>query len=722
MVAAFLACLLGVLSTPAPPAAATPLAAPLSTPAPPAAATPLAAPLAEEPVDTLVAELTSLTPSALEVGEDVRLEGRVVNGDDHAWRDANVYLVVSPSPLTTRAELAATADSPAESYFGDRVTQIGRFDTLGALAPGESAPFRITVPFRLLGISEAPGVYTIGVHVLATDVDGTRPTAARARTFVPLVPGNDPARVRLAMVWPLHSPVLRRGDGTYARAARLVRSTGMGGRLRRVVDLAGSAGSTPVAVVPDPALLDATEDIGTGRFGPDGGVVQRVPAGGEPEAAAAADVRRDPEGIASAGSWFTDAVELADDTGWSTAYGVPSANTLATTPYPTLAESVDAATLATGRRLLGQQLRVLRLPAGGTVDADALAGLRQPDGLGSAALWPRMLPDWGLLDGSAVQVPTEFGALPVVVADPALAAGGPAPGDQRSALQVLQRLLAETALISAEAEAAGRRAVSATFVAPTHWDPGADWPAADFFNGLDVGWLDPVGLDELLDEARPYDGRTGMNPSVEPVADELLPDALTSAAARLHRRAELLGQLVNGGTSLADWYDAGVALGVSAAGVRDLTVRQRVTERAAMSLQRTLRGVGLTGPEFVTLSSSRGRFPLTVSNQLDRSVTVSVSVETVPAAAASTRFDTGSRLTIDSGDQDTVTVETRVGDVGVTSAEAYVVTQSGRRVGVPLSFSMRTSVVGTVIWAIMGAASALLVFAVARRLWRRSRG
>ncbi|MDQ3663272.1 MAG: DUF6049 family protein, partial [Actinomycetota bacterium] len=368
-------------------------------------------------------------------------------------------------------------------------------------------------------------------------------------------------------------------------------------------------------------------------------------------------------------------------------------------------------------------LRVLRLPAGGTVDPEALAGMRQPDGLGSAALWPRMLPDWGPLDGSAVQVPTEFGTLPVVVADPALAAGGPAPGDQLSALQVLQRLLAETALISADAEAAGRRVVSATFVAPTHWDPGADWPAADFFTGLDVGWLDPVGLDELLDEARPYDGRTGVNPSVEPVADELLPDALTSAAARLHRRAELLGQLVDGGTSLADWYDAGVALGVSAAGVRDLTVRQRVTERAAMSLQRTMRGVSLSGPEFVTLSSSRGRFPLTVSNQLDRSVTVSVSVQTVPGdLGSSTRFDSGSRLTIQSGDQDTVTVETRVGDVGVTSAEAYVVTQSGRRVGVPLSFSMRTSVVGTVIWAIMGAASALLVFAVARRLWRRSRG
>ena len=679
--------------------------------------------MAVEPADALVAELTSLTPSALEVGEDVELEGRVINGDDHAWRDAQAYLVISPTPLTTRAELMASADSPAELYFGERVTEIGRFDELGDLAAGETATFRITVPYRLLGISGASGVYTVGVQVLATDVDGTRPTAARARTFMPLVPGNDPARVRLAMIWPLQSAVLRRGDGTYARSARLVRSTSTGGRLHRVVDLAETAGSTPLTVVPDPAVLDATEDIGTGQFGPDGGVVQRVPVGGEPAAATAADGQRDPERSASAATWFTDAVELADDTGWSTAYGVPSANTLAATPYPVLAESVDAATLATGRRLLGQQLRVLRLPSGGTVDVDALAGLRQPDGLGSAALWPRMLPDWGPLDGSAVQVPTEFGTLPVVVADPALAAGGPAPGDQQSALQVLQRLLAETALISADAEAAGRRAVSATFVAPSHWDPGADWPATDIFTGLDVSWLDPVGLDELLDEARPYDDRIGVESPAEPVPDELLPDALTSAAARLHRRAELLGQLVGGDTSLGDWYDAGVALGVSAAGTRDLAVRQRVTERAATSVQRTLRGVALSGPEFVTLSSSRGRFPLTVSNQLDWSVTVSVSVETVPGnVASSTRFESGTRLTIQSGDQDTVTVETRVGEVGVTSAEAYVVTQTGRRVGVPLTFSMRTSVVGTVIWVIMGAASALLVFAVARRLWRRSRG
>ncbi len=725
--ASSLAVLLAVLSSLLPPASAAAVAA--TAPVTERAGTPTAE---EDLQPGLSASLTSLTPSTLRPGDPVEMNGRVVNTDTEEWQNVNVYLVISPSPLTTRDEVGATADSAPESYFGDRVTEFGRFDILGDLSPGEFAPFRVKVPWDLLPISGDDGVYTVGVHILATDVDGARVTAARARTFTPLAEAEDRAKVRLGLVWPISSPVLRRGDGTYARQAKLVRSMEPGGRLRRIVDLGQTAGEVPLTVVPDPAVLDAAQDIGSGDLGPPGGLVERVGAGpdgaapeqntgnGSEEESAGAGTGAS-SGVTAVQSWFDDALGLATaGTPWTTAYGEPSTTTLATSPFTGLSNSVDAATRGAQRRLFDRLARVLTLPVGGVVDPETLADLRWADGVGAAALAPRMLPGWDRLDGVGQQVATELGPLDVLVVDPALAGGGPTPGDPLSALQVRQRLLAETALLSAEGAAAGRRSVSAAFVAPPRWDPGADWPSTGFFSGLTVPWLRPVPVDDLLAQPRSYDGPTGA-PGTDEV-DEVLPEELTTAAAQLHRRARLLVQLVDGSLALRRWYDAGVALGVSRSADDDLLLRQQLTERAAASVRHILRGVTLTGPEFVTLSSTRGPFPLTITNELDRAVTVSVAVETAAGEEqARTRFETGSQLTIGPGQRETVTVDTRVGEVGVTTAEAYVVTESGRRVGTPLVFSLRTSVVGRVIWAIMGVACAVLVFAIGRRIWRRGR-
>lgn len=673
-------------------------------PAAPATATPAM----RDASDGLTAELTSLTPSTLRPGRPVQLAGRVSNDDDHAWRDVNTHLVISANPVTSRTELGAVAASSPESYVGDRVTDFGTFDRLGSLAPGESAPFRVEVPWRSLeDVSGAPGVYTVGVQVLAFDTDGSRPIAARARTFVPLTDPDSTVPVRAAMVWPLGGPVLRKADGTYARAARTAATMAADGRLGRVVDLGRSAGSVPLTVVPDPALLDAAKDLGTGSFGPPGG-------GGETTA-----------GDPAVADWLASAQELAaDSTAWSTAYGEPwpHAGTAPELPDRLLA-AVAAATRGGQRRLLGGPARLLQLPRGGVVSADVVPALGGEDGEQVTVLAPRMLPGWQPLDGTVQQVRTDSGTLDVAVADPVLAAGGPPPGDPESALQVRQRLLAETALLSTEAAGAGRSSVTATFVAPHAWDPGPYWASTGFFTGLDVEWLSPVHLDDLLASPRSWTGPVGPpTPGPADVLDRALLDSLVEAAALLDRRVRLLVQLVGARPGLRHWYDAGVALAISEAGRRDGTRREQLTTSAAAAVRRELREVSLSGPEFVTLSSSRGRFPLTVDNDLDRSVTVSVILvgddgEQLP----DTRFDTGSTLTIGPGQRDTVTVETRVRETGVTTAKAYLVTSEGRRFGVPLTFTVRTTVVGAVIWGVMGVACAVLVFAIGRRLVRRVR-
>jgi hypothetical protein len=551
-------------------------------------------------------------------------------------------------------------------------------------------------------------VYAGGIQVLATDVDGSRDTVARARTFLPLVGPEEIARVRLAMVWPLTGPVLRRPDGTYANARRLIRAMSPEGRLQRVVQLGAAAGNTPLTVVPDLAVLDAAADIGTGSFGPVDGIVRRGDG-----------VPGTPDPVPEVQAWLDEARELAGQgEAWSTWYGEPDPDLLGSIEPSVLARVTRFATVSAQARLLGPGAQPLALPDEGTVGPAGLASLSSADPNPTVVLAPEMVPDWALVDGTRQQLPSEQGPVRAVIADPALAAGGPDPGQRRTALQMRQRLLAETALLSLEAAAAGRRRVSATFVAPPTWNPGADWPSSGFFTGLAVPWLEPVSLGELPRDPKVYDGRVR---EVAPVPDL---EALATARA-VHRRSLLVVQLVGGGSEMNRWYQAAAVLALSEASAVDGTARSALTRRVAGRLGRVLGGVRLVGPGFVTLSGSEGSFPLTVANRLDRPVRVGVRVSSVgDGLGGVSRFQTGPQQTIGPDENATVAVDSQLGRTGVTPAEAVVVTEAGRRVGAPVELRLRTSVVGNVIWGIIAVACAALVLSIVRRVVtsRRSRG
>jgi hypothetical protein len=78
-------------------------------------------------------------------------------------------------------------------------------------------------------------------------------------------------------------------------------------------------------------------------------------------------------------------------------------------------------------------------------------------------------------------------------------------------------------------------------------------------------------------------------------------------------------------------------------------------------------------------------------------------------------------VTVGPGERQTVIVDARVGGNRVTSARAYLVAPGGERFGQKLSFSVRTSVVGVVIWVVVGVAALLLLVAIVRRIVLRVR-
>jgi hypothetical protein len=87
-------------------------------------------------------------------------------------------------------------------------------------------------------------------------------------------------------------------------------------------------------------------------------------------------------------------------------------------------------------------------------------------------------------------------------------------------------------------------------------------------------------------------------------------------------------------------------------------------------------------------------------------------------------IDTPNTITLPAKQRTTVRLSAASSGIGVREVTLVPITKKGDEVGTPISFSVRSSQVGILIWAIMAAGMALLVVMIIRRWVRRglSRG
>ncbi len=653
----------------------------------------------------LVVTMDSITPGYLTPGEPINVRGSITNLDDHVWRDLQVYLVMSPSPMTTKEQLVAALDSPATAYSGNRVADPGLYLQLGSLRPGGSASYDLDVPFGRLGLlSRTPGVHSIGVHVIATDENGVRNSSeatGRARSFIPLMPRSVDNPVDLSLLWPFEAHVPRAGDGTYVDAGGLTAQVASGGYLRRMLDMALAAGEVPVTVVADPAVLDALVRITDGstclsRDRPD------VAASATPQDQASSE--ESPQQRV-AREFLRDFLSLARTQSlWTQGYGRPDLTALATRQRSGLRHAVDAATAST---LAGLDLSARRiyLPTE-LVDAEALSRTEAV-----TVLTADQLSGWQLDDGPVVSLPTTGQPFDVIVSDRTLTDGGPAPEPVDTALQVRQRLLSESALLSLGASANADAGM--VFIASSSWDPGPTWPSAGFFAAFDAPWIQPTQLDTQVAQP-PSNARVSRTAAQ---VDALSP-VLLDTGADIARRARVLSAVTGGDAALGTCYEEAAALAVSEYWRSDPATGQALANQALQDVTGQLAGITVEGPDFVTLSSTSGRFPITITNGLEEPVSVGVRIT---ADDGSMSFDDIGPVDLRRGESTTFTVRTKAADVGVIGVSARLTTPTGRPFGPAAKFTLRTSVVGVVVWIALGTAAGLVVLAVARSVRRRGR-
>ena len=672
----------------------------------------------------LLINLSNVNPGYIPARGDVEVVGTVTNRDSVAWTGISLYpILADDGPMTTAAELADAAVTPATDDVGDRIIEVSA--AIDNLAPGETKTFRFTVSRAIFDTELAqsggrvPGVYWFGVHAIGESETTPRDlfTDGRARTFLPLLPTKVRKPLKTAVIVPLRRGVRYEEDGRLAEVEDWDRTLGTDGRMREMVRFGATAGTRPVTWLLDPALPDA---------------VRRLASGNPPRSLTPAP--EEPPGTPGPSTEPSDSGEddLDDD------LQQPEATAAA-------ASNADA-WLIDLRRALGTN-EVLGLPYG---DLDIAAAAQNDPGLYESArgMASSVLAEWqvapkpvvgspsGYLDASGISLAVDDPAKPaivltdrmwednppgvanldgrsVIVTSAAAASGGPSPGIRLQGVALRQRILSEAALRVIKP---GRRA-PLVVVLPTNLDAAS---ASAFWSGFDADWLDLT----TVSDATARNGRTITTSELNypPHQEKLeIKDDTFDAIDQLLTQGRTMQTLLSSNESLtSELTRQALASASYASRIAQLATRADVNSSVSW-LDRKLAKVTISAPRGVTLSGANGGFVATVSNDLDQPVTVGIAftsdgditIEPVKP------FELPPRSTT------TVPLTARATATQVNNVTLLLTNSDGSLLGSEDDLKIRSAQVSNVIWIIMGIGVVLLFGTIALRLIRqglRTRG
>lgn len=666
--------------------------------------------------DPISVTIDHLTPSTLRPNPTkgtVQVTGTITNADDDTWLDLNVHAFIGDRPLTTETELTeASLSDPAESSGIHRITQYGDFETIPALAPGQSTTYSLTIPRADLQASDdgppitAPGAYWFGIQVLGTNTVGRDDVAdGRARTFLPLVDtsAHPKASERAALVVPLRQRVLRQPDGRLAATDNWLKRLSPEGRLTRLLDFASDH---PVSWLVDPAVIDAVQQLADGNpqrsIDPTDGSNTSGQTSASPSAArraAADDATTELTDLAKA--WLARLVqELKRSDVYDLPYGdLDLAASARYDPglYPLARQRSTAALAAYG---------IHATPIDAPVD-----GYLQTGALSSGDPSTRLLLSDQAISGPVPAVASIDGRS-VVTTSSLVAGGGPPPGDGLGLVAVRQELLAQSALRLGTGD-------PVVAVMPADWSPGDN--GTEFFDGLARKWLHTGGLADAvgpsitqgLEEVAPSRLRY---PDAESRAE--LSDATFSAVNALRTSGRILQNVLPHNDAVANTVldDALTTASYTARG--EANQGGAAADRSREAIDGMLRDITVDAPPAVTLSSDRGRFNATVVNGLDQDIALKV----VTVADNGVTLSAPHNLEVPAHGRSPVLLNAKATSNGVHTVTLRLTDPQGTPLGSEASFPIRTAQVSRIIWLFIVCGVGLLFFAILARLVRRLRG
>ncbi|MGN6162493.1 MAG: hypothetical protein ACTHOG_12430 [Marmoricola sp.] len=682
-----------------------------------------AAPAQSVRPDTSSITIDNVAPATIPAKGTLVIGGVLHNGSSTTWHHVSVTPQTSTYPRTTAAEIAAAAAlDPNLVLLGN--TMVAQSVPVKDLAPGATARFSIRIPRTAMNITGTPGAYWLGVIPRS---DESHPASLTARAFLPLLPTvNKKASVHVALVVPLRDSPVRTTTGALADANGFTRDLSPVGRLGRIATFAQSAAGRPLTWLVDPALLDTADQVahGTSPY-PVGVAGSTLPvptplptstaspsatSSGTPTPSASPTPSGSPTATPTKGpSAAVVAARLAAGSWLQTVTAALQSSPTYALPY---ADPAIAPLVATGHADLvtaAQTLSLQSMTDRTLISRPAVAPVR---GSLTQSEWATLGADESAFVGPATPTSrsvTSNGRTLIIAS--AASAGGPGPSTPTSAFNIRQRILAEASVSIGQPTT-----TELTIVLPATWDPGSATSIADFFPLLTRPWLSFTGLPTITEGNVSLD-RSAPRASTKQRANIRAAIALRAAATQL---ANLLATPTATSDALTRRLDA-TALSTVSYSSADAPIRYRLNAaRTVEALARLQATVRVEGTHFVTLSGSSGVITVALHNGLNQPIRVGLR-QTNRDPDTTVAVDPIAPITLDPDERSTLRVHLTARRVSVQEVTLTAVDAHGAPVGTALTFTLRSSPVGAVVWAITIAIVLVLVLVVIRRLRRRLR-
>ena len=614
----------------------------------------------------------------------------------------------------SRSELQQLARTPPAD---GSIVEVDDEDVPDELAPGDVAPLDLDIPAEDLGrrLGSANGVHPIRIEVRARVGSGSRVRVGTADTFLPWWPQPTEA-TRVAWVWPLTAGDRRGGDGRFI-SDRLAEELDTDGRLDTLLRVAARAADrVPLTWAIDPALVEAAADMADGYSVRRG---RRTSEGGI--------------GADGAARWLDGARAALSDRRSRTLplpYGDPDVAALTRAGLrDMIGSAIDA-----GQRLLAANrftntVPDLSWPPDGAVDVPTV-GVLTATGVRTLLVSDASLQaaeeDASNATPSAATTVEGAAATPVTVlaADGELSrmvgSGPAADGAAEGTRLALQRFVAETAFFTLERPSQSRDLVVAP---PRTWNPSRAFARGLLDLTAAVPWVRPDVLTNVATRPRDDVDRFLTYPAAAR-ARELPGAVLTAARVQRDRVEQFRSILVPTRDERPDPLPERLELAL----LRAASARFRDEPDGARALVTEVRDlltdrfgkVSVAQGGLITMGGDTARLPITLVNDLDRTVRVQVRIETrnrlsLPEGAVREEVVAPGRRQLQVAARALVP-----GDFVV--AVSLAAPDGTPLPGQPTTLRVRSSAYGRVALAItIGAFVLLLLGSAARLLGRRSR-
>ncbi len=669
----------------------------------------------DAPVRVVLDRLTPVVPTA---GDELRIRGRVVNNTNNVINSVSVRLRLSAQPLTSRGQITLVRNSPLDTENPARNladdTDIDPYPeptnvTLDAttvnvaesIAPRSQSAFTIRIPFSNLPL-RTNGVYALAIEARAAKPGQSVERQGIVRTFLPwFTEPIDP--VELVWLWPLADWPTREANGVFLDD-QTPRAISPQGRLTQIVE---SAGVQPRAVswFADPALLQAVRDMSTGY---------QVQRGGQ----------------VVVGDRSTDAQSWLSTLNTTLARSQPIGSSdpvLRVLPYADIdASAVNRAGMPTdvvraitqavpiGSSALGQQVSggVYWAPFGRldkeTADLLASAGVRTVIVSGS---WLRAQDAYAGANTGRTTLSTSFGGLQAVLREPRMSALLTEPQRTRSdAILIRQAFLAESGILAGTIPTDAQSRAIVVGPDDVRWDPSPTVVNALLRATVNAPWLRPLTLNQLLDAPGNSLRRERGDYGSRAVAAELDAGYLAQVRTASGELAAFTNVLDNP-IGISDAFASALLRTESSAWRSQPDTGQALLNTVRSQLSTQMNQVRVLSVGTLTFSGDTGRIPVTIENNLDRSVTVGVDLRATPAIRLESEPLTG--ITVEPGRLASVDIEARVVGGTTLPVRVQLLTPDGAPFATPARIEVEsTAYARAAAWVVAIAFVAIVIFVV----------